>query len=112
MDFYTYYLRRIESRPDQRMAIQSCKDMALSLFERGPLTWSIESGAALLTALYEADLEPGVDPLPVFEEIEQALFAEIQGVRLDIENDIQAAIRSSGCCGRPNRRNNHRKGRQ
>lgn len=111
MDFYNYYLRRIESRSDQRMAIQSCKDMAMSLFERGPLPWSIESGAALLAAIHEAHLKPSIDPLPVFEEVEQALFAEIQGVRLDLEADVANAIRNSGCCGRPNRRNDHRKGR-
>lgn len=47
MDFYTYYLRRLESRPDQRSAMSSCRDMAMRLFETGPLTWSIASGAAL-----------------------------------------------------------------
>lgn len=111
MDFYNYYLRRIESKPDQRMAINSCRDMAMRLLERGPLPWSIESGAALLVALHEADLKSEIDPLPVFEEVEQALFSEIQGVRLDLEADVANAIRNSGCCGRPNRRNDHRKGR-
>lgn len=106
MNFYTYYLRRLENRPDQQSAMQSCKDMALRLFDTGPLTWSIASGAALLSALHEAKLRPGVDPLPVFDEIEQALFSEIQGVRLDLEVDISNAIRSTGC-GRPDRQNRH-----
>ena len=112
MDWHQYYLRRIESRPDQRMAIQSCRDMAIGLFERGPLTWSIESGAALLTALHEANLRNGIDPLPVFDEIEQSLFSELQGVRLDMENDVHANIKSTGCCGRPHHRDrNNRKER-
>lgn len=111
MDFYTYYLRRLENRPDQASAMSSCRDMALRLFESGPLTWSIASGAALLSALHEVRLRPGVDPLPVFQEIEEALFSEIQGVRLDLEADISNAIRRTGC-GNPNRRNrNNRKER-
>lgn len=100
MDFYTYYLRRLETRPDQKMSLNSCRDMALGLFEKGPLTWSIASGAALLCALHEAKLRPGIDPMPVFEKVEQALFSEIQGVRLDLEADIQRQIQSTGC-GRP-----------
>lgn len=112
MDFHTYYLRRLENRPDQAIALQSCRDMAMKLFDGGPLTWSIASGAALLTAIHEADFKSGIDPMPVFEEIEQALFAEVQGVRLDLEADVSNAIRNTGCCGRPKHRNrNHRKER-
>lgn len=107
MDFYTYYLRRLENRPDQATALRSCRDMAMRLFESGPLTWSIASGAALLCALHEAKLRNGIDPVPIFEEVEQALFAELQGVKLDIEADIHNAIMSAGCCGRPDRRNRH-----
>lgn len=108
MDFYTYYLRRLENRPDQAVALQSCKDMAMKLFDGGPLTWSVSSGAALLCAIHEAKLKPGVDPLPVFTEVEEALFSELQGIRLDLEADISSAIRQTGC-GRPPR-NKHRKG--
>lgn len=104
MDFYTYYLRRLENRPDQATALQSCRDMALKLFDGGPLTWSIASGAALLSAIHEAKFKPGVDPMPVFQEVEEALFSEFQGVRLDLEADISNAIRSTGC-GRPKPRN-------
>lgn len=111
MDFYIYYLRRLEGRPDQTVALHSCKDMALRLFETGPLTWSIESGAGLLTALHEAKFRPEIDPLPVFEEIEQALAAELQGVRLDLEADRAFKIRNTGC-GHPKQRNrNYRKER-
>lgn len=106
MDFHTYYLRRLENRPDQATALQSCRDMAIKLFDGGPLTWSIASGAALLTAIHEAKLRPGIDPVPVFEEVEQALLSELQGVRLDLEADIANAIRQTGC-GRPGRRNRH-----
>lgn len=111
MDFHTYYLRRIETRSDQQLAINSCKDMALKLFERGPLVWSIESGAALLTALHEAVLKPGIDVIPIFNEVEEALFAEIQGVRLDLQTDLEAKIRGTGC-GRPKPRNHHRRKEQ
>lgn len=104
MDFYTYYLRRLENRPDQARSLSSCRDMAMRLFESGPLTWSIASGAALLSAIHEAKLRPGIDPLPVFEEVEQALFSEVQGVRLDLEADISNAVRNTGC-GRPKSRN-------
>lgn len=100
MDWYNYYLRRIETRPDQKLAIQSCKEMAMKLFERGPLVWSIESGAALLSALHEAQLKPGINVLPDFNEVEEALFCEIQGVRLDLQADLEAGIQSTGC-GRP-----------
>lgn len=100
MDWYNYYLRRIETRPDQKLAIDSCRDMAIKLFERGPLVWSIESGAALLTALHEAQLKPGIDVLPIFNEVEEALFCEIQGVRLDLQADLEADIQNTGC-GRP-----------
>lgn len=111
MDFHTYYLRRLENRPDQAIALQSCRDMAMKLFDGGPLTWSIASGAALLSALHEAKLRPGVDPMPIFEEVEQALFSEIQGVRLDLEYDVRNGIHSTGC-GRPkNRGRNYRKER-
>lgn len=112
MDFFTYYLRRLEGRPDQTVALHSCKDMALRLFETGPLVWSIESGAGLLTVLHEAKFKTEIDPLPVFEEIEEALMAELQGVRLDLEADRALKIRSTGC-GRPKQRNvhNHRKER-
>lgn len=111
MDWYQYYLRRIETRPDQRMAINSCRDMAIKLFEKGPLTWSIESGAALLSALHEANLKTGINVVPVFNEVEEALFSELQGVRLDLEADLEEGIRRTGC-GNPNRRNrNNRKGR-
>lgn len=103
MDFYHYYLRRMETHSDQQMAISSCRDMALKLFEKGPLTWSIESGAALLSALHEVNLRPGIDVLPIFNEIEEALFSEVQGVRLDLEAEQEMAIRHTGC-GRPRRR--------
>lgn len=100
MDFYHYYLRRLEDKPDQKMAVQSCRDMAMRLFEMGPLTWAIASGAALLSALHEMKTLPGTDPLPIYEEIEQALFSELQGVRLDLEHDRNERINSTGC-GRP-----------
>lgn len=108
MDFYTYYLRRLENRPDQKLSLESCRDMAIRLFEEGPLTWSIASGAALLSAIHEMKLAPGVDPLPIYNEIEEALFAEIQGVRLDIQADVENKIRSTGC-GRPKPRNHNRR---
>lgn len=112
MDFYHYYLRRMETRPDRKAAIQSCKDMALRLFESGPMTWAIASGAGLLAALHEAKVGPGIDLVPVFNEVEEALFAEFQGVRLDLEMDRETAIRNAGCCGWQNRRNHsHRKER-
>lgn len=111
MDFYTYYIRRMETRPDQKMAIQSCRDMALGLFESGPMTWAVASGAALLSALHEVKTEPGIDLVPTFSEIEEALFAELQGVRLDLEMDRETAVRNTGC-GRPHRRNNHNRKEQ
>lgn len=104
MDFYTYYLRRLEKRSDQTTALHSCKDMAMRLFDTGPLTWAIASGAALLTAIHEANLKNEIDPLPTFEEVEQALFAELQGVRLDLEMNREMGIRNTGC-GRPKHRN-------
>ena len=100
MDFFTYYLRRLEGRTNQTTALCSCRDMALKLLDGGPLVWSIESGAALLAALHEAKFKPEIDPLPIFKEVEQALLAEIQGVRLDLEADRELKIRSTGC-GRP-----------
>lgn len=108
MDFYTYYLRRLENRPDQSTALQSCKDMALRMFDTGPLTWAIASGAALLSALHEVNLKSGVDVLPIFNEIEEALFSEVQGVRLDLQANLEASIRNTGC-GRPNYRNRNRR---
>lgn len=96
MEFYTYYLRRLENRPDQQTAMYSCRDMAMRLFDTGPLTWSIASGAALLCALHEAKFRPGVDVLPVFREIEQALFNEIQGMHLDLQADQEQKNRSAG----------------
>lgn len=104
LDFYTYYLRRLEKRSDQTTALHSCRDMAMRLFDTGPLTWAIASGAALLTAVHEAKLKPGIDPLPIFNEIEEALFCEIQGVRLDLQADLRANIKNTGC-GRPKQRN-------
>ena len=107
MDFYQYYLRRMETRPNKKLAVQSCRDMVMKLYEEGPTSWSIESGAAFLAALHEVKA-PGVDLLPIFSEIEDALFAEIQGVRLDLQADQEADIRSTGC-GRPNPRNCNRR---
>ena len=99
MDFYQYYLRRMSKARDKKVAIASCKDMALRLLDSGPLAWSIESGACLLSALHELDAG-NVDVLPTFDEVEQALAAEIQGVRLDLEADRHMRIRNTGC-GRP-----------
>lgn len=76
----------------------------MRLFETGPMTWAISSGAALLTALHEVKAGPGTDLVPIFSEIEEALFAELQGVRLDIEMDREMGIRNTGC-GRPEYRN-------
>lgn len=76
----------------------------MRLFETGPMTWVISSGAALLTALHEVKAGPGTDLVPIFSEIEEALFAELQGVRLDIEMDREMGIRNTGC-GRPEYRN-------
>lgn len=108
MDFYTYYLRRLEKRSDQTTALHSCRDMAMRLFDTGPLTWAIASGAALLTAIHEANLKNGIDPLPVFEEVEQALSSEIQEIRLDLEADMTFKARSAGCCGQSKGRKNRR----
>ena len=99
MDWYQYYLRRMTTARDTKLAIQSCRDMAMRLFETGPLVWSIESGACLLSALHEVNAN-GLDVIPFFEEVEQALAAEIQGVRLDLEADLQMKIRNTGC-GKP-----------
>lgn len=112
MDFYTYYLRRLEKRSDQTTALHSCRDMAMRLFDTGPLTWAIASGAALLTAIHEAYLKNGIDPLPIFEEVEQALAAEIQGVRMDLEADRELKIRNTGCCKRPMKKAHIRKKEQ
>ena len=111
MDFYCYYLRRMENRPDQKMTIQSCRDMALRLFETGPMTWAVASGAALLAALHEVKTKPGTNLIPIFTEIEEALFAELQGVCLDLEMDQETSIQNTDC-GWPNYRNRcNRKGR-
>lgn len=99
MDFRQYYLRRIDARPNKKLAIQSCKDMVNKLFEDGPTSWAIESGVAFLAALHEVKA-PGVDLLPIFDEVEKALFAEIQGIRLDLQAEQEMAIRNTGC-GRP-----------
>lgn len=109
MDFHTYYLRRIEAKADQKRAIQSCRDMAMKLFEVGPLTWSIESGAALLSALHEVQVKPGIDILPIYDEIENALLCELQEVRLDLQHDREDRVKSTGC-GRPQKAQHcHRK---
>lgn len=110
MDFYQYYLRRMSKANDKKIAIASCRDMALRLFESGPLAWSIESGACLLSALHELDAG-NVDILPIFDEIEQALAAEIQGVRLDLEADRHMRIRNTGCGQPKHRTRNNRKER-
>ena len=100
MDFYHYYLRRMEAKPDQKAAVQSCRDMAMKLLESGPLTWSIESGAALLSALHEVQVKPGIDIMPIYDEVETALLCELQGIRLDLQHDRDEQIRNTGC-GRP-----------
>lgn len=104
LDFYHYYLRRMETRPDQKAAIRSCRDMAVKLFETGPMTWAVASGAALLTALHEVKARPGINLLPIFNEVEEALFAELQGIRLDLEMDADKGIRNTGC-GQPRQHN-------
>lgn len=96
MDFYQYYLRRMETQPNKKLAIQSCKDMVVTLFENGPTSWSIESGAAFLAALHEVKA-PGVDILPIYNAVEEALFAEVQGIRLDLEAEQEMAIHNAGC---------------
>lgn len=111
MDWYNYYLRRMETRPDQRLAVKSCKDMALSLFEKGPLTWSIESGAALLSALHELQVKPGIDIMSIYDEVENALLCELQGVRLDLQYDQEQQIRNTSCGGPKYRTRNSRKER-
>lgn len=107
MDFHQYYLRRMETRPNRKLAVQSCRDMVMKLFEEGPTAWSIESGAAFLTALYEVNA-PGVDLLSIFNEVEAAMFAEIQGLRLDLAATQETGILSIGC-EQPKPRKNKRK---
>lgn len=104
MDFYQYYLRRIDSRSDKKLAVQSCRDMVIKLLENGPTSWAIESGAAFLAVLHEVRA-PGVDLLPIYNAVEEALFAEVQGIRLDLEADQEMEIRNTGC-GRPKYRHN------
>lgn len=112
MDFYQYYLRRMITAKDKKVGIGSCRDMAMRMFDTGPLVWSVESGACLLAALHELDAE-SADVLPIFEEVEQALAAEIQGIRLDLEAERQLRIQNTGC-GRPKygKRQNGRGGRK
>lgn len=100
MDWYNYYIRRIETRPDQGMAIVACRDMTLALSEKCPLSWRLESGAAFLSALHDARLNPGVNVLPIYNEVEEALFSEVQAARLNLQADLELGIRNTGC-GRP-----------
>lgn len=96
MDFYQYYLRRMETRTNKKLAVQSCREIVMKLFEKGPTTWSIESGAAFLAALYEVKA-PGVDLLSIFNEVEASLFTEIQGMRLDLAATQEMVIQGTGC---------------
>lgn len=107
MDFYSYYLRRITTAKDKKAGIESCCNMAMRLFDTGPMTWSIESGACLLVALHEVD-SSSTDVMPIFDEVEQALVSEIQGIRLDLEAEQRRNIRTTGC-GRPRRRKRQEK---
>ena len=109
MDFYHYCIHRMETRPDQKTAIQSCRDLALGLFHDGPMTWAVNSGVALLAALYDVNAKPGVDVLPIYEEIEEALLAKLQEMRLAMEAERELAIHRTGC-GWPGRKHGKREG--
>lgn len=96
MDFYQYYLKRMDTHSDKKLTIQACRDLALGLIEKGPMAWGIESGVAFLTALYEINA-PGVDLMPVYNEINEALLAKLQEMRLGMQADQQMAIQNTGC---------------
>lgn len=65
MDFYTYYLRSLEKRPDQVTTLQSCRDMALKLLDGGLLTWSIERAVPpCWQRCMKRHLGPGLTPCP------------------------------------------------
>lgn len=103
MDFYHYCIHRMETRPDQKAAIQSCRDLALGLFHDGPMTWAVNSGVALLAALYDVNVKPGIDVLPIYEEVEETLLAKLQEMRLAMEAERDLAIHRTGC-GWPGRK--------
>lgn len=109
LDFYDYCIHRMETKPDQKAAIQSCRDLALGLFHDGPMTWAVNSGVALLAALYDVNVKPGIDVLPVYEEVEETLLAKLQEMRLAMEAERELAIRQTGC-GWPGRKHQGRKG--
>lgn len=99
MDFYQYYSKRMEARSDKKLAIQACRDIAINLFDVGPVAWSIESGTAFLAALYDLHT-PDLDLMPVYDEVDEALTAKLQEMRLGMRTDRQMAIQNTGC-GRP-----------
>ena len=103
LNFYHYCLHRMETRPDQKAAIQSCRDLALRMFDDGPITWAVTSGAELVAALYDINAKPGMDLLPVYGEIEEALLVKLQEMRLAMEAERELAIHRTGC-GWPGRK--------
>lgn len=109
LDFYHYCIHRMETRPDQKAAIQSCRDLAMGMFESGPMTWAVSSGAELLAALCDVNVKPGIDVQPVYEEVEENLLAKLQEMRLAMEAERELAIRRTGC-GWPGRKHQERKG--
>lgn len=99
MDFYQYYSKRMEARSDKKLAIQACRDIAINLFDVGPIAWSVESGVAFLSALCDLNAT-SVDLMPVYEEVDEVLTAKLQEMRLGMMAERQMAIQSTGC-GRP-----------
>lgn len=99
MDFYQYYLKRMGTGPDKKLEIEACRNLSLGLIDKGPMSWSIESGVAFLAALYDLHT-PGLDLMPVYNEVDEALLTKLQEMRLGMQADRQMAIQNTGC-GRP-----------
>lgn len=84
MDFYHYYLHRLENRPDKQLAMNSVKDIALAMMD-GPTPVALESGVACLAALHEWNNPEGVTVEGAFAEVEAALDTCIYGIRAEVE---------------------------
>lgn len=84
MDFYNYFLHKLETRKDKNMAMHSIKDITLSLLD-GPIPVGLDAAVGCLEALHTWSNPTGEVVAPIFEEVELALSTALYGVRCDVE---------------------------
>lgn len=85
MDFYQYYLHRLESASDPGARITSSAETAIRLIDEAPTIIGLEAGVGLLVAMHNYRNSQGLELAPIFEKVELAVNSALYSLRCDLE---------------------------